>query len=286
MEFEGNFFMQKKVDWSLLNEGMTIPVSVTALLKTWNESIMTHGHSMNIKVVIDGQSYDAKLKNQNFNQDNWAGHKDIIQIRYSPKSSLAVKLRTVFHRSYEYLQEQRQLPGMARRQISLPDSIQEYIRLYIVDSLKVIYMECCFDQEYEKLASTLKAIPEEVYEANDDDKFFMADKTASYIKKQLLVKYRKMDRSIIQMLKKYYDYRDEISGEKIGSEYGDSVVEAHHIEYFTKTQNNDSTNIIIISPNYHRIIHKNNPHFNREEFQFEFLNGEVLKLKLYDHLKA
>ena len=26
--------------------------------------------------------------------------------------------------------------------------------------------------------------------------------------------------------------------------------------YFTRSQNNDSTNIIIISPNYHRIIHK------------------------------
>lgn len=47
--------------------------------------------------------------------------------------------------------------------------------------------------------------------------------------------------------------------------------------------------------NYHRIIHKNNPHFNRMnqrstaegkvKFQFEFLNGEVLRLKLYEHLK-
>lgn len=145
-------------------------------------------------------------------------------------------------------------------------------------------MECCFDEEYKQLASTLSAIPEEVYEVSDDDKFFMADKSASIIEKQLLVKYRKMDRSIIRMLKEFYDYRDEISGEKIGGEYGDSVVEAHHIEYFTDTQNNDSTNIIIISPNYHRIIHKNNPRFNRQQFQFEFLNGEVLKLKLYEHL--
>jgi len=28
-----------------------------------------------------------------------------------------------------------------------------------------------------------------------------------------------------------------------------------------------------------RFIHKNNPHFNRNKFQFEFQNGEVLKLK-------
>jgi len=70
------------------------------------------------------------------------------------------------------------------------------------------------------------------------------------------------------------------------------------IACITRSQNNESTNIIIISPrsssarllpsgrkNYHRIIHKNNPHFNRNKFQFEFENGEVLKLKLYEHLK-
>ena len=28
--------------------------------------------------------------------------------------------------------------------------------------------------------------------------------------------------------------------------------------------------------NYHRIIHKNNPMFNRKKFQFEFPNGDVL----------
>ena len=68
----------------------------------------------------------------------------------------------------------------------------------------------------------------------------------------------------------------------------------------------------ILSPNYHRIIHmnvfvkpndqskaclcfgmarkrriqSNNPHFNRKKFQFEFQNGEMLRLKLYEHLKV
>ena len=65
-----------------------------------------------------------------------------------------------------------------------------------------------------------------------------------------------------------------------------SLFASHHIDYFTHSQNNDSTNIIIISPNYHRIIHKNNPRFNRKKFQFEFENGEVLRLKLYEHLKT
>ncbi len=286
MDYDNGFILQKTVDWSLLNDGMTIPVSACALLKAWDESILTHGAGKDIKVLIDGVLYDAKLKNQNFEQSNWAGHKDVIQIRYGRQSALAVKLRAIFKKSYDYLFAQKQFLGKSKRQIPLPDDLQEYIRLYLTSSPDVLCMECCSSSDFQQLAHTLSAIPEEVYEQSDDEQFFMSDKTASIEEKQRLVKYRRIDRSIILTLKRFYDYRDEISGEKIGDEYGGSVVEAHHIDYFTRSQNNDSTNIIIISPNYHRIIHKNNPMFNRKKFQFEFPNGEVLRLKLYEHLKA
>ncbi len=275
MDYDNGFILQKTVDWSLLNDGMTIPVSVCSLFKAWDESILTHGQSKDIKILIDGEFYDAKLKNQNFVRSNWAGHKDVIQIRYSRQSPLAVKLRAVFQESYAYLFVKKQVLGKSKRQIPLPDDQQEYIRLYLTSSPDVLCMECCSSSDYQQLAHTLNAIPEEVYEQSDDDQFFMADKTASIEEKQRLVKYRRIDRSIILTLKRFYDYRDE---------YGDSVVEAHHIDYFTRSQNNDSTNIIIISPNYHRIIHKNNPMFNRKKF--EFPNGEVLRLKLYEHLKV
>ena len=285
MDYDNGFILQKTVDWSLLNDGMTIPVSVCSLFKSWDESILTHGQSKDIKIIIGNELYDAKLKNQNFVQSNWAGHKDVIQIRYSRQSPLAVKLRAVFHNSYAYLFAQKQELGKSKRQISLPDGMQEYIRLYLTSSPDVLCMECCTNVEYLQVANQLRAVPEEIYEQSDE-KFFMEDLSASIEEKQQLVKYRRIDRSIIQQLKKFYNYRDEISGEKIGDEYGDSVVEAHHIDYFTRSQNNDSTNIIIISPNYHRIIHKNNPSFNRRKFQFEFENGEVLRLKLYEHLKV
>lgn len=286
MDYDGRFIMQKTVDWSLLNDGMTIPVSACALLKAWDESILTHGWGKDIKVLINGEFYDAKLKNQNFEQSNWVGHKDVIQIRYGRQSNLAVKLRAVFKKSFDYLFAQKQLLGKNKRQIPLPDDIHEYIRLYLTPSSDILCMECCANADYQQLAATLSTVPEEVYEVSDDDKFFLADKSATIEEKERLVKYRKIDRSIIRMLKEFYDFRDEISGDKIGEQYGDSVVEAHHIDYFTHSQNNDSTNIIIISPNYHRIIHKNNPHFNRKKYQFEFDNGEVLRLKLYEHLKV
>ena len=285
ISYDTGFLMQKAVDWSLLNAGMTIPVSACGLLKVWDESILVHGISKDINILIDGELYAAKLRNLDFIQSNWVGHKDIIQIRYGQQSALAAKLRTIFQNSYNYLSSQKQLCGKSKRPIPLPDDIHEYIRLFLTTSNDVLCMECCANADYLQLANTLSAVPEEIYERSGDDTFFMADKTASVVQKELLVKCRRIDRGIIRLLKKFYGYRDEISGEKIGDKYGDSVIEAHHIDYFTKSQNNDSTNIIIVSPNYHRIIHRNNPYFNRKKFQFEFQNGEVLRLKLYDHLK-
>ena len=78
------------------------------------ESILTHGQSKDIRILIDGEFYDAKLKNQNFVQSNWAGHKDVIQIRYSRQSPLAVKLRAVFQKSYAYLFAKKQELGRSK----------------------------------------------------------------------------------------------------------------------------------------------------------------------------
>ena len=286
MNYDDGFILQKDVNWSLLNEGLAIPISVCSRFADWDASILKHGASKPIKILIDNDFYDAKLINQNFDQSRYPGHKDIIQIRYSTNSLIVAKLRSVFQASYSYLYAQRQLEENHHRQLVLPSDIHEYIRLYLTPSADVLCIECCTNVEYQQVANRLSSLPEEVYEQLDDEKFFMADKSASIEEKERLIKYRKIDRSIIKTLKEFYDYRDEISGEKIGEQYGDSVVEAHHIDYFTKSQNNDSTNIIIISPNYHRIIHKNNPHFNRKKFQFEFQNGEVLRLKLYEHLNV
>ena len=49
MDYDGRFIMQKTVDWSLLNDGMTIPVSACALLKAWDES--QNNDSTNIIVI-------------------------------------------------------------------------------------------------------------------------------------------------------------------------------------------------------------------------------------------
>ncbi|WP_186445913.1 HNH endonuclease [Paenibacillus cremeus] len=53
----------------------------------------------------------------------------------------------------------------------------------------------------------------------------------------------------------------QICGFSGKEEYGESVIEAHHIEEFSLTQNNKPDNILILCPNHHRLVHKANGKF-------------------------
>ena len=54
MEYDGRFIIQKTVDLSLLNDGMTIlSVSACAMLHVWDESITTVSKYINQRVQPD-----------------------------------------------------------------------------------------------------------------------------------------------------------------------------------------------------------------------------------------
>ena len=95
---------------------------------------------------------------------------------------------------------------------------------------------------------------------------------------------RQLDRSIGDSLKRLYDFRCQMTGERIGSEYDVLVVEAHHIVPFTLSMNNDTSNIIIVSPDYHRIIHKAKPVWDCKKLSFKFPNGLQERVKVNKHL--
>ena len=112
------------------------------------------------------------------------------------------------------------------------------------------------------------------------------DKCAGIKQVTRLQKVRQLDRSIGDSLKLLYDYRCQMTGEKVGDEYNALVVEAHHIIPFTESMNNDTSNIIILSLSYHRIIHKAKPVFDRPSLSFHFPNGLVEKVKIDKHLNV
>ena len=97
-------------------------------------------------------------------------------------------------------------------------------------------------------------------------------------------KIRVYNTSIIRQLKKLYRGRCQLCGKNPMSDFNTDISEAHHIAYFAESQNNDASNIIILCPNHHRLIHKLNPVFNPESGCFHLENGECIEIKLDLHL--
>ena len=90
--------------------------------------------------------------------------------------------------------------------------------------------------------------------------------------------------SIVHKLKKLYKGQCQICGKNPIDGWNVDICEAHHIEHYSKTQNNDANNIVIVCPNHHRLLHKINPIFDRENTRFE-TSEKMIEIKLDYHLK-
>ena len=243
-----------------------------------------HGETRNVKVVIDGVGYDAQLKNQGFDRSKYDGHADVIQIRYSEGSALVKRLREVFCSTWNYVESIKNLPENINRKftIRIPEKHQEFLALSTTDLPNVLVADCittAVKAEVKTEVRTMSELDFETFEPRED-------KSAGIKQVTRLQKVRQLDRSIGDSLKLLYDYRCQMTGEKVGDEYNALVVEAHHIIPFTESMNNDTLNIIILSPSYHRIIHKAKPVFDRPSLSFHFPNGLVEKVKIDKHLNV
>lgn len=146
-----------------------------------------------------------------------------------------------------------------KKHISLPKECKEYLAVYTTE----------YDDTY-------------VLEAEFN--FDTTDDTAGLNVKEQIGKIRKLNKKIGDNLKMLYGYRCQICGRLIGEEYGSHVAEAHHIDYFVKSLNNDASNQIIVCPNHHSIIHDVNPVFDRKRLLYAYKNGMEEKLVLNRHL--
>lgn len=272
------FLLKRTIDLSLLTNGFQIPLEFHSLVYALYGEI-PHGENKDITIQIGMESYKAKIYNINFDQKKYPNHPDLLQIRYSPTSQIAKRLQSIFIEEYNYLLKERQLIG-PRKQIKLPNEFSRSIVLYGTDlkDLFLIDVEEGIDRDY--LKNSIHQLTEEEFEVG----YIHKDPTATIREINDLKHVRHLDRSIGDSLKKLYDYRCQMTGVSIGKEYGATCVEAHHIIPFTQSFNNDTSNIIILSPNYHRIIHRANPIFNVKELAFEFPNGLIEKVKLDKHL--
>lgn len=287
MKQDSIFLLKKEVDWSLLRQGLTIPAQYQPLWQNLPGGRVNKGEKRPVKFFIDGKMYEgASIINQSFDETKYAGHSDVFQIRYNETSDVAKKLRQKFVSSYQYISNKRAaLGGKAKGGIKIPAEFKEYLIFYASVQPDVFVLECQLADETKDIKQAMQGITEAEFESPAiEDILSKHDSTASLTTVKKLQKVRKLDRSIGDSLKKLYDYRCQMTGEVIGVDQGVHVVEAHHINPFVTSLDNDADNQMILSPSYHRIVHQAKPKFDRKALAFIFPNGLVEKVKVNLHL--
>lgn len=276
--------LKKNIDHSLLTAGITLPIDTFEIFWQHIGKELHRGESMNINIIIDNITYDCKLYNVDFNKEQYPNHKDVLQLRYSPTSPIAMKLQSIFSNSYKYFKQQKTFSENKYKPIRLPAGVNEYIIMTTTNINRTFIVDYYTDYDNQTMQKVITDIDEYLFE--NDNFELKTDPTASYVEIEKIQRVRRLNKTITQELKQLYDYRCQITGERIGNQFGCSVVEAHHIEYFTKSLNNDTSNIIIVNPSFHRIIHQASPIFDRQTLSFVFPNGVVEKVKLDKHLNC
>jgi len=283
-EWVARFLYKKEVDWSVLHEGFSIPAEFQAGVQA-ELGGLARGQRRTVCLRVAGGEYEAKVINQPFDAVKYAGHPDVLQVRYSKNSALAVKLREVFDSSFQTLAALREGKAL-NRHVKVPNEAREYLVLYSGDSQDEFVCDCLKSKDIAVVRSFFDArgITEEEFENYGEH--ILRDAGAGIETREQLVRVRRLDRSIGESLKKLYKYRCQICANNFGEIRGTDAAESHHVDAFVSSLNNDSDNILIVCPNHHTVIHKAKPVFNRETLSFVYPNGFEETLRLNKHLKG
>ena len=93
------------------------------------------------------------------------------------------------------------------------------------------------------------------------------------------VKQRKVNLKIVRDLRHIYNCKCQLCVINPSENFGVDILESPHIEYFSKSQNSNSDNILLTCPDCHNILYKLNPIFNDEALSYVFKKGNILALQ-------
>ena len=280
-DFE-HYVYKTEVNWSLLIEGLTLPVDNQVIFARNMGKFLQRGESKPINIYLDGKSYEAQIRNVDFDA-RFKRVKDTLQIRYPRNGDLARALQTGFIQSYNYFLSQRQIRAQGDRTIiRLPNEMKEYLAIYTTVNEDTYVFETITTGEINLLKKIVKNQSERLLESNLD--LDISDTNSHILEDKRVIKIRKLNRKIGDNLKLLYGYRCQICGQVIGERYGAHTIEAHHIDYFVNSLNNDANNQLIVCPNHHSIIHELNPIFDRKRLIYRYPNGVQEGLAINQHL--
>jgi 5-methylcytosine-specific restriction protein A len=280
MELE-NYVYKKEIDWSTLMEGFTLPLDNQVIFLRNMENFLQRGQSKIIHFFMNGKTYDAKIVNMNNSVEK--RRKDAYQIRYSRNGELSQALQQYFFKSMSYIKMIRESRDPKDRSyIKMPDGLKEYLAIYTTEYEDTFLLEPIAQDDFQVMKKAIQGMRERTVE--NEIEYEMEDKSSGIEKKLQIVKIRKLNRKIGENLKLLYGYRCQICGQVIGEKYGSHIAEAHHIDYFVNSLNNDANNQMIVCPNHHSIIHDANPVFDRRRMVYRFDNGAEERIILNKHL--
>jgi len=282
MENFENYVFKAEINWSMLTEGITLPIKNQVIFKRNMGEFLQKGETKSINIYFNGGSYSAQIRNVNFDQ-KFNRKNDILQIRYSRNGSLAKVLQTHFYKSYNFIANERELrQDGSRAIIKLPNNCKEYLAIYTTEYEDSYLFEAITADDLLIMKNVAKNQSERVLESNFD--FYMEDKNSTIVEMERISKIRKLNRKIGDNLKLLYSYRCQICGKLIGEKYGTKVIESHHIDYYVNSLNNDASNQLIVCPNHHSIIHESDPVFEKKNLLYLYPNGVRESLQINLHL--
>ena len=278
-----NYVYKKEVDWSLFNYGLNIPIQHQVKFKQIAGRFIERGESKPITLYLNGSSYKARLNNLKIDA-KYGNHADMVQIRYSGNSDIANALRGCFNRSYAYIKRIKDMRAKgSKNHVPLPDEVKEYLAIYTTEYDDSYILEPIVASDLEAYRSSIENQKERIVEASID--YDVTDPNAGFAENERLTRIRKLNRKIGENLKILYNYRCQICGKTIGEEYGSHIAEAHHIDYYVNSLNNDSNNQMVVCPNHHSIIHDANPRFDRKRMLYLYPNGVEQRIVVNLHLR-
>ena len=242
-----NFLLSKKIDPSALKRGFAIPVYAQEIFSCYlSGGRLAHGEKRTVTIFLDGKRFDVILRSVRFNKKDYPNRSEMWQINWSLNDAISKKVTEIFFKSYTDDAEDG-----------------EYFVLYSTDKQDVFHFEPIFNHDIlipkisELALENLLELP------------ILTDDAATLIARCNLMKIREMTLS---------------RGQSIGEFYGVDLVDCHHIAPFSQSLNNDQSNLLIVCPNHHRIIHAANPTFDRKRKLYLYPNGREEILQINEHL--
>lgn len=223
----------------------------------------------------------------------------VHELGYDSYSTAFFELSNIFGKNNNYIRLRRDefdpLIGKSNRQgwnkrtpklgvVLMHNDLKNYTFEELSLIVKDLIAENSVEQPSFVLDVDCHAIIEKISEEEYERIINMQDPTAALKRISTEINVRQFNTYIPNQLKKIYQHRCQICGATAEVMYGVDVSEAHHIQYFTQSFNNNANNIIILCPDHHRIVHKAHAVFNYSTHCFEYENAHFDALLYNIHL--